>query len=130
MTSLSINFAEKSLTGVGSHQVRIARSARRDLIDILEWTAKEFGELAALRYDALLKQALRDISEVPERPGSMQRAFLKGSRTYHISLSRQKTTGVRVKDPCHFLLYRFDGRVVEILRILHDARDLARLATT
>jgi len=115
---------------VGSHQVRIARSARRDLIDILEWTAKEFGELAALRYDALLKQALRDISEVPERPGLMQRAFLKGSRTYHISLSRQKTTGVRVKDPRHFLLYRFDGRVVEILRILHDARDLARLATT
>ena len=32
----------------------------------------------------------------------------------------------RVKEPRHFLLYRRRGKVIEVMRILHDARDLER----
>ena len=51
----------------------------------------------------------------------------KGARTYHLELSRTRMTGQGVKEPRHFLLYRRrpDG-VIEIARVLHEARDLAR----
>ena len=95
----------------------------------MEWTVQEFGERAALRYDTLIKQALKDIGADPERPGSRDRPeiVVRGARTYHLSLSRTRVSGPRVKDPRHFLLYRRreDG-VIEVAHILHDGRDLER----
>ena len=77
----------------------------------------------------LIKEAVHDIGTNPERPGSMERPeiMFQGARTYHISLSRGRVTGTQVKEPRHFLLYRRreDG-VIEVARILHDGRDLAR----
>jgi plasmid stabilization system protein ParE len=35
-------------------------------------------------------------------------------------------SGRRVKDPRHFLIYRKRGDVIEVARIVHDSRDLAR----
>jgi toxin ParE1/3/4 len=51
----------------------------------------------------------------------------EGARTYHISLSRNRAVAARVKQPRHFLLYRCreDG-VIEVARVVHDGRDLAR----
>lgn len=39
----------------------------------MEWTVQEFGVRAARRYDALIKQPLKDIAADPERPGSKKR---------------------------------------------------------
>jgi toxin ParE1/3/4 len=95
----------------------------------MEWTVKEFGARAAFRYDALIKQALKDIAADPERPGSMERPeiMIEGARTYHLSLSRRRVSRPGVKEPRHFLLYRLRGEgVIEVARILHDGRDLQR----
>jgi toxin ParE1/3/4 len=110
-------------------EVRLTGPAKRDLSDVMEWTVKKFGGRAAIRYDALIKQALKDIGEDPDRPGSKERPeiMLKGSRTYHLEFSRSRVSGEGVKSPRHFLVYRRrnDG-VIDVARILHDGRDLAR----
>ena len=96
----------------------------------MEWTVQEFGERAALRYDILIKQALKDIGVDPERPGSKERPeiMVRGARTYHLEFSRNRVSGSKVKEPRHFLLYRRrDDGVIEVARILHDGRDLQRL---
>jgi toxin ParE1/3/4 len=119
---------EKNMKSI-SRSVRLTRPAQQDLFDVMEWTVQQFGERAALRYDALIKQALKDIGADPERPGSKERPeiMIEGARTYHLSLSRTRVSGSRVKEPRHFLLYRRrDDGVIEVARILHDGRDLAR----
>jgi len=110
-------------------QFDVAGPARRDIAAIVKRSLQEFGEAAALRYEALVRQALLDIKADPERPGSKARpeVMIGGARTYHISLSRHRVSGPKVKEPRHFLLYRrrADG-VIEVARVLHDSRDLAR----
>ena len=110
-------------------QIDLTGPARRDLTAIVKWSFLELGEAAALRYEALVRQALRDVQADPGRPGSKERPdiMIKGARTYHLEFSRDHVVGGRVQRPRHFLLYRHpnDG-VIEVARILHDARDLAR----
>jgi toxin ParE1/3/4 len=113
----------------GFIQVRFTRTAQRDVKGILNWSRKEFGEAAVARYKALLKQAVRDIADDPQRPGSRERPeiMIEGARTYHLEFSRSRVSGLTVKTPRHFLLYRYlDERVIEVGRILHDSRDLQR----
>ena len=110
-------------------QVHVTGPARRDIAAIVEWSFQEFGEAAALRYEALIFQALLDLAADPERPGSRERPeiMIEGARTYHLAYSRTSVKGESVKTPRHFLLYRRAGeRVIEVGRILHDARDLTR----
>jgi toxin ParE1/3/4 len=107
----------------------LAPAARQDVREVLRWSEQKFGETAAARYRALIKQAVRDIGADPERPGSKERPEIpiKGARTYHLEFSRNRASGSRVKEPRHFLLYRRreDG-VIEVARILHDGRDIQR----
>ena len=110
-------------------EVRVAGPARRDIASIVKWSFHEFGARAALRYEALISQALRDIAADPDLPGSRKepKIMIEGARTYHLSFSRRRVGGPGVKEPRHFLLYRrIDERVIEVARILHDARDLDR----
>jgi toxin ParE1/3/4 len=110
-------------------EVRLARTAQRDVKAILNWSRKEFGEAAAARYGALIKRALRDIGADPERPGSTERPEIPidGARTYHLAFSRGRVQGQGVQAPRHFLLYRRRGeRLIEVGRLIHDARDLVR----
>jgi toxin ParE1/3/4 len=95
----------------------------------LKWSEEKFGSRAAQRYRALLKQALGDIAADPERPGSMERPeLITGARTYHLRFSRDRArVSGPVRNPRHFLLYRRnDEGVIEVARVLHDARDLDR----
>jgi len=111
------------------YEVRLTGPAKRDLSGLMEWTVQEFGERAALRYDTLIKQALKDIEADPERPVSKEwpEIMIQGARTYHLEFSRSRVSGSRVKEPRHFLLYRRrDDGVIEVARILHDGRDLQR----
>ena len=107
--------------------LHISPQARRDIGAILEWSEREFGKKAAVRYEALLVQALRDLCADPERPGSMERPEIlaDGVRSYHLEFSRARVKGQTVKSPRHFLLYRRrDDHVIEVGRVIHDARDL------
>ena len=109
--------------------VRLTSPAQRDLSGVMEWTVQQFGERAALRYDALIKQALKDIGADPERPGSKERPeiMIEGARTYHLEFSRTRVIGPSVKEPRHFLLYRRRAHgVIEVARILPDSCDLQR----
>ena len=112
----------------GPCEVRFAAPVLRDIAAILKWSRREFGNAAAQRYDALIKQALRDIGEDPELPGSQEKPRSRsGMRSYHLALSKARVPGPRVKEPRHFVLYRrVDPNVVEVARILHDGRDLRR----
>jgi toxin ParE1/3/4 len=101
----------------------LSLAARQDIREILRWSERNFGEAAAARYRALVKQAIRDIGADPERPGSKERPelMIKGARTYHLSFSQGRVSGGRVKEPRHFLLYRRrHDDVIEVARILHD----------
>jgi len=110
-------------------RIILAPAARRDIREALKWSEEKFGSRAAQRYRALLKQALRDIAVDPERPGSMERPELStGARTFHLRFSRDRARASgSVRNPRHFLLYRRNREgVIEVARVLHDARDLER----
>jgi len=100
---------------------------RQDIQDIVLWSEDRFGVAAADRYGVLIRQALRDVQAEPTRPGAKARPDLAfDAYVYHLSFSRERVPGERVKTPRHFLLYRFAGGAVEFARLLHDSRDLAR----
>jgi hypothetical protein len=55
-----------------------------------------------------------------------QRSWL-GAHALHISLSRSRVKGTRVKEPRHVLLYhRRDERIIEVGRVIHESQDLNR----
>jgi toxin ParE1/3/4 len=105
----------------------IAVRARRDIAEVLLYSLKEFGEAAALRYDALLKQALRDLKADPLRPGVSHRHGLPSDiYLYHLGFSRGRVAEPPVNTPRHFVAFRLTVSRIEVLRILHDSRDVAR----
>lgn len=110
-----------------AYAVVLTDPADRDFLRIMDWSAEQFGYAAADRYEVLIRRALTDIGENPFRPGARQRPELqKGIYAYHLGSSRERVSGERVKTPRHFMLYRIVSLRVEVLRILHDSRDLAQ----
>jgi toxin ParE1/3/4 len=111
-------------------RIVLASAAQRDIREALIWSQERFGELAAVRYRDLIKQALRDIAADPERPGSeVRRDLARDLRTYHLFFSRGRAKGDLgiVREPRHFLIYRRRGETtIDVIRVLHDARDLER----
>jgi toxin ParE1/3/4 len=107
--------------------VAVTAPAERDLQNIFQWSETEFGSAAADRYEVLIAQALADVGENPYRPGAKHRQeLLSGVYTYHLASSRDHVPENRVKSPRHFLVYRVITDRIEILRVLHDSRDLDR----
>lgn len=110
-------------------RIALSPAARRDIGEALTWSQERFGERAARRYADLFKQALHDIAADPERPGSTRRPDLaRGVWTYHLFFSRDRARsdlGI-VRKPRHLLIYRRRGETIEIVRVLHDARDVER----
>lgn len=112
-----------------SSRAVIAPAARTDIQSILRWSNENFGKRAAARYRILLQQALRDIDADPLRPGSrlLSETGIQDVRIYHLALSRDRVKGPKVHLPRHFLVYRSrTGGRIEVLRVLHDSRLLAR----
>lgn len=109
-------------------EIVLTDPAALDLAEILAWSAAEFGAAAAQRYKALVAQALIDLREDPERPGARERVDLlpSGLSTYHLALSRDRVVGAKVKSPRHLILYRIKRPMIEVVRIVHDSRDLER----
>lgn len=108
-------------------ELRISPAARTDIRAIMRWSHRQFGEQAALRYDALITRALGDIRADPYRHGAQQRSELAaGIVIYHLRHSRGRADPGIVRRPRHFLVYRLRDAVMELLRVLHDARDIER----
>jgi len=101
-------------------KVRLGSEAEKDFLRILKYTAESFGARQAGLYKVTLIEALAALESGPDVPGSMARNnILPDLRSLHVA--RQGRRGR------HFILYRARaGQVIEVVRILHDAMDLAR----
>ena len=101
-------------------RIRLGAETEQDFRDILEWTAEMFGERQVDIYRATLPNALATLTGGPQIPGSVDREeILPGLRTLHVARNQRRGR--------HFIMYRAGaGNVIEVLRILHDAMDLAR----
>jgi toxin ParE1/3/4 len=110
-------------------RVVLSPAAQSDIREALLWSRQRFGERAAIRYRELLKQAIHDIATDPNRPGSQERHELAGGvRAYHLLFSRGRAKNElgSVGKPRHFLVYRHRDHAIDLIRVLHDARDLKR----
>lgn len=112
-------------------RVTVSPAAVHDVESILDTSQENFGVAARERYEALLTQAIQDVADDPDRPGSERRdEIARGVRTYHLAFSQKRAArraAQRVKRPRHLLLYRVSRNdSVEISRVLHDSMDLDR----
>ena len=108
---------------------RLSVHAQHDVVDILAWTHRRFGEAARQRYAALLIAAMRDIAAQPDRVGSSLRPEIgAGVRSWHLRLSRKRgrTDSGLVQQPRHFVIYRIEQDRVVIGRVLHDSMELSQ----
>ena len=99
-----------------------------DIIQILAYTERRFGDTARRRYQALLVTSFRDIASDPERLSSAARPELGlAVRSYHLrhSRNRARTQDGMVRQPRHLLLYRaMRADLISIGRVLHNGMDI------
>jgi toxin ParE1/3/4 len=110
-------------------RIRISPAAAEDIAETLAWSRERFGQIAAARYGRLIGQAIADIRADPGRAGARPRPELaQGVWTYHLYFSRSRSAAgtLLVRRPRHLLVYRTRESCVEIIRVLHEARDLER----
>ena len=110
-------------TGKRHWTVRLTVAAEADFAEILRWTVDRFGEAQARIYAETISAALNDLAAGPTGVGTSKRDdILKGIFTLHIA--RKGRNGR------HFVMFRVgrapDRKVIEVLRLLHDAMDLQR----
>jgi toxin ParE1/3/4 len=103
--------------------VRLSATASVDFQDILQWTARRFGTGQALAYAETLADALAALTEGPDIVGVRRRDDIGADiRTLHVARNKRRGR--------HIILFRVGGeadrRVIDVLRLLHDAMDLAR----
>ncbi|WP_432558168.1 type II toxin-antitoxin system RelE/ParE family toxin [Granulicoccus sp. GXG6511] len=105
---------------------RISHAAQDDIASILAWTQDEFGAEARRRYAVLIATAIRDAASRPTGPGVTPRPELgDGVFSWHLARSRSRAPG-KVRSPRHFLICRWDGDLLVVGRVLHDAMELRR----
>jgi toxin ParE1/3/4 len=103
--------------------VRLSTAAETDLQNILEWTLAQFGAAQVRNYAKTLSAALETLTDGPAIIGAKARDDIaNGLFTLHVARQGRKGR--------HFLLFRLgkgeEKKVIEVLRILHDAMDLPR----
>jgi toxin ParE1/3/4 len=101
-------------------RIRLGSEAEKDFAHILKHTRDNFGQRQVEIYQSTLLETLALLENGPDVPGSVARdEILSGVRTVHVARRGRRGR--------HFIMYRAtDEQVVEVLRILHDAMDLAR----
>ncbi len=99
--------------------VRLGQQAEQDYLEILQWTAKTFGEGQASTYAETIALAIEALGDGPEILGARAREDIQpGVRTLHVA--RQGRAGR------HFVVFRSTGSDIDVLRLLHDEMDLPR----
>lgn len=111
------------MTGGESWAVDLTEPARTDFATIVSWTEEQFGNAQARVYADTMRLALFALASGPETPGVKRRAEIgKDIGSLHVARARRRGR--------HVILFRVRGnehpRVIEVLRILHDAMDLVR----
>ena len=101
-------------------KVRLTGAAKSDFKRILGYTVKTFGNSQASTYQVTLLEALAALEQGPMAPGSISREnFFPRARVLHVARNGRRGR--------HFIVYRESkNAVIEVIRILHDAMDLAR----
>ena len=100
-------------------EVRLGSEAGRDLVRIVRRTRETFGLRQADVYAETLRAALMALEDGPDISGSKARDDIRpGYRILHVARGRRRGR--------HFVMYRAGDGVIVVLRILHDAMDLAR----
>lgn len=99
--------------------VRLGQQAEQDYFEILQWTAKTFGEGQANTYAETMARAIEALEDGPDVLGARTRDDIQpGIRTLHIA--RQGRAGR------HFVVFRVAGSDIDVLRLLHDSMELPR----
>ena len=101
-------------------QIRLGAEAKNDFARILRDTQATFGRLQAEIYQQTLLEALAALGEGPNILGSKARDEIRPNfRTLHVARRGRRGR--------HFIMYRAgQGKVIDVIRILHDAMDLPR----
>lgn len=101
-------------------RVRLGAAAELDFATIVKWTAETFGEGQSRIDGDTLVRAIGELADGPEVAGSRARdEIMPGLRTLHVARHGRRGR--------HILLYRVaPGRLIEIVRILHDRMDVPR----
>ncbi len=111
---------------MASHRwrIRLTEAAQRDFSDIIDWTADRFGQHQARRYGDAINVAIGNLVHGPHAAGSCVEDDLPaGLRVLPIA-----RRGVRAR---HVLIFRTTGdSLIEIIRILHQAMDMAKRIET
>ena len=100
--------------------VRLTDQAELDLLDIMIWTAENFGRRQAIDYAETITLAIEALHDGPEVPGAKERKDIGPSiRTLHLKRLGRKGR--------HFVVFKSaPHQTIEVLRLLHDSMDLAR----
>lgn len=96
---------------------RLIRSprAKRDIVEVLEYTKERWGKAQAREYGELIREALVAIADDPRR-GKSRDDVRPGVLAHHI---KQRGRPAR-----HIIFYRIGPTgTVEVVRVLHDAMD-------
>lgn len=101
-------------------RVRLTGQAERDLVDIVKWTAQNFGARQAEYYAETVTLAIEALNDGPQILGAKARDEIAlGVRTLHVARNGRKGR--------HFVVFKVsDEDVLEVLRLLHDSMELAR----
>lgn len=103
--------------------VRLTATAEADYRQILQWTLANFGQVQTRTCAVTLSAALKALSAGPAIPGVRERDEI-GAQVRMLHFARMGRKGR------HFVVFRVDDatgrKVIEVLRLLQDAMDLAR----
>jgi toxin ParE1/3/4 len=103
--------------------LRLGAHAESDFQEIVVWTGEHFGVVQARLYRQTILATLEELQRGPEQAGVRKRdEIAPGLRTIHVARRGRRGR--------HFILFRVadrtDEKIIEVLRILHDAMDFAR----
>jgi toxin ParE1/3/4 len=103
-----------------TRHIRLANQAELDLLEISKWTTKNFGIQQAEHYAETMTLAIEALHDGPEILGTKVRGDIaKGIHTLHVARQGRKGR--------HFVVFSIsEGRVINVLRLLHDSMDLAK----
>jgi toxin ParE1/3/4 len=103
--------------------VRLSATAEADFRQILRWTVDHFGSAQARVYADTLSSALQALNAGTSVLGVKERPEI-GSNIWTLHVARNGRKGR------HFIMFRVagaqDGKVIDVLRLLHDSMDLER----
>ncbi len=106
--------------------LRLSVAAQADIAEILDWTERTFGEVASDRYEALIVDGLHALQVTEDATGARPVASRPNVWSRHLSTVPSTSDGAKVKRPRHVLIYRVDGDVVTVGRVVHERMDRDR----